>query len=225
VSDPIRRREWAEFFEPLLELRSEEQLKAMADMNPPWNDNERFLAQTIDGLIANVVENNVKNWRMYCLTLHPDSIMMWSHYSCKHTGICLEFDTTGNSFGGARKVTYRDDFPTITPALLGNGTALTETILLTKSQHWSYEAEYRLLLRDRKLDPTFSLTCEDFAAPQKLPSGDALKLPSPGTRFGSGGQHHHPRRRRARSYRFWGRRFHPRRRRVAGEGEFIPGMD
>lgn len=64
-----------------------------------------------------------------------------------------------------------------------------------------------------------------FAALQELPSGDALKLPAPGTEFGSGCQYHHPRRRRAGSYRYCGQRFHPRRRRVAGEGKFIPGMD
>jgi hypothetical protein len=79
VSNPSRRQEWARFFRPMLELRTEEQREAIANMNPAWTDNEPFLARTIDGLIASVVENNIKNWRMYCLTPYPDSILMWSH--------------------------------------------------------------------------------------------------------------------------------------------------
>jgi Protein of unknown function (DUF2971) len=168
LSDSMRRSEWAEFFQPLLELRTEEQREAMAKMNPVWTDNGPFLARTIDSLIANVVENNINNWRIYCLTPHPDSILMWSHYSSKHTGICLEFAIEGNDFGSAQKVAYRDDFPVITPELLGNPPALTEIILLTKSKQWCYETEYRLLARDRKTDPTFSLTHE----------GDFLSLPA-----------------------------------------------
>ena len=73
----------------------------------------------------------------------------------------LAFDIAGNALAGAQKVTYSDDFQIITPELLGNHTALTEVVLLTKSQHWSYETEYRLLLRDRKRDPAFSVTHED----------------------------------------------------------------
>jgi hypothetical protein len=161
VSTPSRRQEWATFFRPMLELRTEEQREEIAKMNPPWTDNAPFLARTIDGLIASVVENNIKLWRMYCLTPHSDSILMWSHYSNQHTGICLEFDIAENALAGARKVTYSDDFQIITPELLGNHAALTEVVLLTKSQHWSYETEYRLLLRDRKTDPAFSLTHQD----------------------------------------------------------------
>lgn len=161
VSDSSRRREWVSFFTPMLELRTVEQREAIARLNPPWMDNGPFLGRSIDGLIESVVENNIHLWRIYCLTPHVDSILMWSHYANHHTGICLEFDINRNIFGWARKVTYREDFLVINPALLRDPTALTETILLTKSSHWGYENEYRLLARDRKTDPQFSLTCED----------------------------------------------------------------
>jgi hypothetical protein len=98
---------------------------------------------------------------MYCLTCHADSILMWSRYAVNHTGICLEFDTVGNLFSGARKVTYCESLPLITPDLFADPVALTQTILLTKSDEWSYEDEYRLLVRDGNVDPHFSVTCYD----------------------------------------------------------------
>jgi hypothetical protein len=169
VSESGRRREWAEFFSPLAEYWSEEERIVMARMTPPWTDNEAFLAKSIDDLLKNVAGNTIQRWRMYCLTPDADSILMWSHYSGKHTGICLEFSTDGNFFGGAREVTYRDNFLALTPALLGDGKTLTNVVLLTKSQAWNYEHEYRLLCRPCDIDPEFSLQCDnDFLS---LPPG------------------------------------------------------
>lgn len=137
VSDSNRRAEWAALFKRRPENESEEQMQAMAALNPPWTDNASFLSRTIDGLISNVVENNLKNWRMYCLTPDPASILMWAHYSNKHAGICLEFAVAGNCFGDAQEVTYSDDFSVITPDMIGgDNEAVTEAILLTKSRHW-----------------------------------------------------------------------------------------
>jgi hypothetical protein len=53
LSGSSRRREWVTFFEPMLKLKSAEEQEAIARMNPPWRDNEAFLAQAIDSLIAN----------------------------------------------------------------------------------------------------------------------------------------------------------------------------
>lgn len=52
-------------------------------------------------------------WMIYCLTPHPDSILMWSHYASNHTGICLEFacDTGKFLFGGAAAVSYCSRYP------------------------------------------------------------------------------------------------------------------
>jgi hypothetical protein len=174
VSTSERRAEWARFFTPLMEPQSDAQREAIAKLDPPWTDNGQFLAQSIWKMVRNVWDNNVRLWRMYCLTPHPDSILMWAHYAERHTGICLEFDVYGTMFGRARKVSYRDDFPTVTPGLLADGKALTEAVLMAKSQDWRYEDEFRLLVRDRKLDPTFSLTSEDdFLA---LPEGTLTGL-------------------------------------------------
>src|SRR5690242_8727839 len=34
----------------------------------------------------------IRKMRVYCLSVVPESTLMWSHYSANHRGICLEFD-------------------------------------------------------------------------------------------------------------------------------------
>jgi hypothetical protein len=160
VSDPRQRQRWADRLRPLVEANVALQQK-IARLQRPWDQDERFLELTIVSLMKHNHANNIELWRMYCLTPDPVSILMWAHYAKQHTGICLEFDTDQNLFGRALKVTYRKCLPVITADLFADQEALTETILLTKSDKWSYEDEYRLLPRDGRLDPTFSLTCYD----------------------------------------------------------------
>jgi hypothetical protein len=169
LSDPCRREQWARFFRTSNACSSLELKGKIATLLPAWTDNERLLSESIYALIEHVRENTVKRWRLYCLTTHPDSILMWSHYADKHRGICLEFDTGNDVLGSAQMVAYRELFDVISPeALLGDGDALAKTILLTKSSHWQCEDEYRMLTRDAGLDQTFPLISED----------DYLSLPS-----------------------------------------------
>ena len=161
VTTPEQKSGWIAFFRAQYAELSDAQQKTIACENPAWMNDETILMDSITKTTANVVANNVRFWRMYCLTPHPDSILMWSHYASRHTGICLEFDVQGTIFGRARKVGYREDFQIISPALLGDGPALAETILLTKSKDWQYENQFRLLVRDRQFASGFSLTSEN----------------------------------------------------------------
>jgi hypothetical protein len=65
---------------------------------------------------------------------------MWSHYSRNHKGICLEFGTSAN-FRFAQKVCYQQDYP---PLLLHERESY-EKMLITKSDVWAYEREFRLI--------------------------------------------------------------------------------
>ena len=81
-------------------------------------------------------------WRIYCLTPIPDSTLMWSHYGDNHRGICLEFAVGARLFGSAMKVVYREDYPQWLPRDLATDPT---QILLTKSDDWAYEHEYRII--------------------------------------------------------------------------------
>lgn len=81
-----------------------------------------------------------------------DDILMWSHYSGGHKGMCIEFNRTSeNMLRHASPIEYPDDdeFPYVNYWLGSNEAQLDEfvKIILTKSKHWKYEKEWRLIHR------------------------------------------------------------------------------
>jgi hypothetical protein len=76
------------------------------------------LTQSMEELSRKVQAETARR-RIYCLTPHPDSILMWSHYSNNHAGICLEFQTANRLFSGAMRVSYLSHYPTFLPHEMG----------------------------------------------------------------------------------------------------------
>lgn len=90
------------------------------------------------------LQQHVDRVGIVCFSTVRDDILMWAHYADKHRGLCLEFDGSANCqfFGDARPVEYED----YTPIPLGKDIkSQLERIILTKSKHWSYEREYRIV--------------------------------------------------------------------------------
>jgi hypothetical protein len=89
-----------------------------------------------------------KRYRIYCLSEHADSPLMWAHYAASHTGLCLGFDPNSPPFSsdsGVTKVMYHSTYPAHN--LLGAG----HEVLLIKSFDWSYEDEWRLIAEERSI--------------------------------------------------------------------------
>jgi hypothetical protein len=101
-------------------------------------------------------------WRVICFAERPDNLLMWSHYAEQHAGVVLEFETKlfeQSASSQAIKVRYSDVVPTIFTYqqflgwLLGQNpfpdvSDYTLAVASTKSTHWSYEQEWRLLRYD-----------------------------------------------------------------------------
>ena len=159
VDDAIERRKWGERLEGTyqdLPIQLRQQLEAQWKGN--WYDNKPLLKQSVEKLTATVRELTVERWRIYCLTPHPNSILLWAHYAEKHQGICLEFDARIEQIGRAHRVVYNDMLPIIGPDNFADPKGLVDAVLLTKSREWRYEDEYRVLAREHEIDPTFSMT-------------------------------------------------------------------
>jgi hypothetical protein len=108
-----------------------------------------------------------EQYRIYCLSTHSDSTLMWSHYANNHRGVCLEFKCDNEVFGGAMRVNYIDKYPPL------DFTCDPLLPLITKSSAWSYEDEYRVVALEKFIDPSVALpgmirTKENFL---KLPHG------------------------------------------------------
>lgn len=76
-----------------------------------------------------------------CLSEVPNNILMWSHYADGHKGFCLQFENTDIR---AQKVKYSESYPVIN-YLLTPEEDQRELTLLTKTIHWSYEKEWRII--------------------------------------------------------------------------------
>lgn len=80
----------------------------------------------------------------------PDNILMWSHYSDGHKGFCIEFSRSDeNMLNWAKPVDYpaNDEFPFIDYWKGKQKEQIEEfkKIILTKSKHWYYEKEWRIV--------------------------------------------------------------------------------
>jgi Protein of unknown function (DUF2971) len=94
-----------------------------------------------------VMEAVRQQWRVCCFAKRFDNQLMWAHYAAQHTGYCIEVDATLPEFRSTLKVMYRTTYPEFSIAALGPHQ------IATKSKHWKYEEEYRLLTVEQEYGP------------------------------------------------------------------------
>ena len=106
------------------------------------------LTQEID-----VFKNRLNNFGILSLTGNAKNILMWSHYAEDHKGICIEFERNevnglGDS-GKTKKVNYTKNYPSLSSKTLLSKKDTESSlmrVLYTKSESWSYEQEWRMLI-------------------------------------------------------------------------------
>ncbi len=89
-----------------------------------------------------------------CFTEFPLNILMWSHYSQNHTGVCIGYDVNKiPEKNKLIKVNYSDSIPI--PENDSNGLhdflASFYKLLGTKASLWCHEKEYRLINRNNSI--------------------------------------------------------------------------
>lgn len=121
-----------------IDLR-EDALQMLTD--PSRNPRNPGVCAAIEDEHARIITNEIG---VLCVSTIRDDILMWSHYGDSHRGICLEFDGLGNFMAHAQKVLYMTERRYINMYRDNDGAAM-EKALLTKSDHWRYEQEWRLI--------------------------------------------------------------------------------
>lgn len=116
----------------------------------------------IDEMIKGLYMRLSKAIGVSCFSTTSDNILMWSHYADKHGGICIEYDFSlleklENINNFLLPVIYSNDRPLLTVDKfdLENGQATQESVMrimpdliraiLTKSEFWEYEDEWRFI--------------------------------------------------------------------------------
>jgi hypothetical protein len=137
--------------------------------------------QVTDGLKGAVAMGISAVKGVSCFSEIPDCLLMWGHYSDGHRGFCMEFDTTKEPlFKIAHPVIYKDTFPTIgVEAFTKIDYSQILQLVLTKSNCWKYEREWRVLHREGETFFSYdraSLTAVYFGA--KMPEDERLMIAS-----------------------------------------------
>jgi Protein of unknown function (DUF2971) len=108
--------------------------------------NPSFKKLKLPVFLENCFIKFLKDYGLYCLSEIPDNILMWSHYSDSHKGVCLQFkaDKERTIFWEAFKVTYQEEYPKVNIMDMGNKTQFFD-LFATKSNSWEYEQERRII--------------------------------------------------------------------------------
>ncbi len=103
--------------------------------------------------IAETIRDNMsEEIGVLCFSSKGDVPAMWAHYAANHSGVCFVFDPSVLPKGALRKVSYSKDRPTLSLKNFEDGTESEETTrilneaLFSKSDSWSYEDEYRIIV-------------------------------------------------------------------------------
>ncbi|KGO93263.1 DUF2971 domain-containing protein [Flavobacterium subsaxonicum] len=106
-------------------------------------------ATTIPGRWGKIINDSITNIiarnGVCCFAGNESNLLLWSHYSNAHKGVCLRFDALKDPdfFVFPLPVNYQSEYPNYNH--LGDRQDILKSLILTKSNHWKYEEEQRIL--------------------------------------------------------------------------------
>jgi len=109
-------------------------------------NNPQLLREMVTQCSMGLIDKIDADYRVFCLTPSDDNLLMWSHYARNHKGVCLQFDARAEPIVGAFQVSYQQQLPLSAILELENDGMFNA--LLTKSDVWEYEEEFRVIAKD-----------------------------------------------------------------------------
>lgn len=123
------------------QVEAESHRLALATYDPVYIDK---MAADLREQLAEMLTEKIG---VFCVSANRDDILMWSHYADSHGGVCLEFDEACPTLAQALKVIYSEARSPIN-RFEDDPETMSDKALLTKSDHWEYEAEWRSIRYD-----------------------------------------------------------------------------
>jgi hypothetical protein len=133
-------------------------LSELNKLNDPF---ELMSYRGADGqTFRDTMDGAVLYFGVLCFCRHYNNLLLWSHYADSHRGMCLGFDVrckpanrgnpmlfSGIGFGVPVKYTQdRCDVPPDQGDRIAERIDQIDEALYTKSEHWAYEQEVRMLM-------------------------------------------------------------------------------
>lgn len=123
-------------------------MRLMEPLRLDWNQRRvrirHMLKKETLGLVRADIQKQVDAIGILSLSERCEDLLMWSHYANGHRGLCLGFAASDNDpfFGYALPVVYSAARPMFNPR--DDDFTASQKVILTKSEHWSYEREWRI---------------------------------------------------------------------------------
>ena len=86
--------------------------------------------------------------RVCSLSRTPSDMRLWSYYADGHKGVAVEIDFTGFE-NDVKEIRYCSQLEEHQPGTLLTGLVNPIDILSSKTIHWKYEEEYRIIQEDQ----------------------------------------------------------------------------
>ena len=136
------------------------------DFNDPFESYGASIAPHDEGSLIHLTMRHEINNKLACLCLSKDplNVLMWSHYADKHKGFVIGIDTEDAGFEDeanliitAKKgdMDYRGERDNVSVSVTHENIFdehVSRKLLLSKSLHWAYENEVRIIKRTALLD-------------------------------------------------------------------------
>lgn len=110
-----------------------------------------------DQLVNGAKDRFLARIGVVCFSKTNENPLLWAHYTDKHQGVCLVFDTKKDTvfFDKVLEIKYRENYPRIN---FIRDRARFDELVLTKSNDWIYEQEVRAIKDNFGLQ-TFNKNC------------------------------------------------------------------
>lgn len=121
-----------------------------------------YYAELCQKTVREYCQKITDGFGVICFSHSRRSILMWSHYAGKHTGIVIGFDATLRIFSPLLEVSYRPNRVLFDLMQLAGGEydeAFADELIRTKHEYWKYEEEARVMVRLSDLDPPTLVQC------------------------------------------------------------------
>jgi hypothetical protein len=112
----------------------------------PNNEFKKLIIKSCEQLFFERRTKIMNTIGVACFSEENNNLLMWSHYGRAHTGFCIEFDTSCETFGKQIQVEYSKNLPSVNPIDISlNPECPMREMLGTKADCWAYEKEWRLV--------------------------------------------------------------------------------
>jgi len=102
--------------------------------------------------LKTLVNKVISSYGVISFSVDNHSLLMWSHYGDSHKGICIEFERSVSNILGESDKCFPIQYSSFIKEIeYSNNRNIITEIFKSKSDVWSYEKEWRLILRDGKM--------------------------------------------------------------------------